>query len=157
MNGDGDLDIDLGFHLRAVNAVEQKNLWDASTPAQRRRLDPPPEVLGILEDYAHEKILRVAQQEGGLREAVKALSELLYVMRMLTRIGHPEFKGHIEKIETGMARTRQRLVREFLSPATPPDEVQLIEEALIHIIRRGAWPNWEREFNAAVEARRCIR
>jgi hypothetical protein len=155
----GGIDIDIPFHNRCLNALEQKSLYDHATPASRRRLGRPPPVLSILEDYAHEKILRVAQQ-GDLLEALKGLNELHYVMKMLVRLGkHPELKETIKMLEAGWDRiaaaSRQRLVDEFLSPATAPDDVELIEEALIHIIKSGSWPDWKREFNAAVEARSC--
>jgi hypothetical protein len=155
-----DFDFDIHFQNRCLNALEQKSLYDHASPASRRRLGRPPPVLSILEDYAHEKILRVAQQN--LLEALKALSELHYVMKMLVRRGHhPELKGTIKMLEAGWDRiaaaSRQRLVDEFLSPATAPDDVELIKEALVYLIEQGKWPDWKREFNAAVEARQCHR
>jgi hypothetical protein len=155
---DGDLDIDLGFRLAAINAVEQQNLFDFASPAQQRLLNPPRPVLAILAEFAEKKIKRVARQEGGLLPALKALRELWHVVSDLVRwCGRPELKEILSTLEAGMTKiaqaSRQRLVQSYLDPTTPPDEVEMINEALVYIISKGAWPDWQREFNEAVE--RC--
>jgi hypothetical protein len=85
-----------------------------------------------------------------------ALRELETVLWFLVKSGHMEFLPYLQTIESGMARVarsaREQLVKSFLSPSTPPDELEEISLGLIELIECGAWPNWKEEFNAAVEA-----
>lgn len=46
-------------------------------------------------------------------------------------------------------------MRDYLNPKTSAKDVAEIQKALEELIRRGAWPNWEVEFNEAVS--RCPR
>jgi hypothetical protein len=43
------------------------------------------------------------------------------------------------------------LVEAYLDPATSPEEADRIHATLCEIVRRGAWPDWQREYAAAVD------
>ena len=157
---------DPGFPINLRNDVctsdEQTNLYNyARRRGRTTDVEPGRPVLEILLEFTREKICRAAYHEHDFLKALKALNESRVVCEDLVRYGHPEFEAHVKAIKAGIARigkaARTRLVREYLDPKTSEENVQLIQEALVQIIERGAWPEWETEYAAAVEVRRMSR
>jgi hypothetical protein len=151
-----DLGIEIKLGLDCMNSVEQQNLYESMSPSRAKRagIEPPRPVLSILQEFFDEKIGR-AIKEGNSVRAVDALVDLRLVLIDLVRVGRTEFKADLARVDFEMARIlrncRQKLVERFLDPATSPEEARSISDTLVRIIQRGAWPNWQEEFNAAVE------
>jgi hypothetical protein len=153
MNSSGDDFLPyLGFQLDCINSVEQQNLYKAATPAQRRRgVDPPKRpLLAILNEFMLEKIKRVAKDEP--LKAQRAISELKWVLEDLVKIGHPEFKEAIERIEEldrrAIEKMRKQLVADYRDPDTSPEDRAVINKTLVIIIENGAWPTWREDVDS---------
>jgi hypothetical protein len=142
---DGDFGFDLGFRLDVINSVEQQNLALASRGAVPMPRRP---VLSIVQEFVDEKIGRAVQDHDPV-QVVLGLSELKVVLRGLVLIGRKEFKADIKRIDVEMVRIvrtcRKALVRAWLDPATPREDLDGIRDTLIEIIERGAWPGWKQE------------
>jgi hypothetical protein len=162
MSAGDDLGIDIRLRLDVLNTVEQRNLAMFANGIRRTGTEPPPtKVLELLLAFAEEKIQK-ATREGNTRQGARALCDLECVLRDLVRFGHREFEVTLEGFERGWRRcllaARQQLVQDYLDPATPDEEADQIHATLCEIIRRGAWPDWQREYAAAVDEaveRRC--
>jgi hypothetical protein len=150
------LDIDIGLRLGVVSAVERQNLSMYMKGIRRTGNEPPPiAALELLLEFTEQKIQK-AMQDGNTRQGAQALCELECVLRDLVRFGHKEFEETLRRFEGGWRRVlvaaRTRLVQDYLDPATSPENADRINSILCEIIRRGAWPNWRREYSEAVEA-----
>ena len=113
-------------------------------------------VLQLLIDFAAEKLDRAHISRDPIVIA-RTLRDLHDALKYLAG-AHPEFEKLYNESVAGMASlarvSRQRLVHDFLSTSTPPEDLHLISETLAEIIQRGGWENWENEFDQAVEAAR---
>ena len=113
-------------------------------------------VLQLLVDFAAEK-LDSAYASRDPMVIAHTLCDLHDALKYLVG-AHPEFEKLYNESTAGMARlaraSRQRLVHDFLSTSTPPEDLQTISETLAEIVQRGGWENWESEFDQAVEAAR---
>ena len=159
MNGAGDDRGDLGIDIRlrtdVLNTVEQRNLAMFANGIRRTGTEPPPtKVLELLLAFAEKKIQK-ATREGNTLQGARALCDLECVLRDLVRFGHKEFEATLRKFEGGWRRclqpARQQLVEAYLDPPTSPEEADRIHATLCEIVRRGAWPDWQREYAAAVD------
>jgi hypothetical protein len=151
-----DFGFDLGLRMDVANSIEQESLFQyARKTGATAGVEPPRPLLNILLQFTQEKVHRAAIEDHDFMGALRALDESRVVMQDLMKFGHPEFQVNIEVIDRGIARVgraaRERLVRDYLNPATKPEDVAEIQAALEQLIRRGAWPNWQVEFNEAVE------
>jgi hypothetical protein len=46
---------------------------------------------------------------------------------------------------------RGKLLKQFLSPASNPEQVEQALQGLVELIDGGYWPQWQKDFNAALE------
>lgn len=149
---------DLSSHLLSLLALRTDVLniveWGNSMSAKQATVT---RAFTVLCKFLEEEIQKPVRREGPATEILQALFEYQQMLKLLIRAGHLEFKPHLQLIEQGMAKlfqtTRQQLVQRFLDPATTPEDHDLIRDSLVEIIEAGAWPNWQLEFNAAVDAR----
>jgi hypothetical protein len=152
----GDLGIDIRLRLDVLDCVEQRNLAMFANGIRKTGKEPPPiRVLEMLLEFMETKVQK-AMREGHTLQGARALCDLEIVLRDLVRFGHKEFQATLDGFEGGWRRclvaARTRLVKAYLDPATPDEEADQIHATLCEIIRRGAWPDWQREYAAAVDA-----
>jgi hypothetical protein len=114
----------------------------------------PQQIISVFMEFSEQKIAG-ALNDNNLMRAIWALGELRVVLSELLSAGRMELIPIIKMADAGIARiraaVRTRLVRGYLDPTTSPDELQELRDGLIDLIRSGAWPNWQQDFNAAVE------
>jgi hypothetical protein len=148
-NGDDGFLSHYGLQIDCINSIEQQNLYNAATPAQRRRgIDPPRPVFEILNEFIDEKMLRIAKQDR--TKAFLALRDLCWVLRDLVRgVKHPELKPLLKIVEATRAELaevlRQQLVKDYRNPATPREDLPIINKTLVYIIECGGWPTWQED------------
>jgi hypothetical protein len=155
-----DLGFPINLRLDVLNSVEQDNLAEYARRKRVAGVERGRPVLEILLKFTEQEIHRAAYLEHDYLKALKALNESRVVCEDLVRYGHPEFEEHVKAIKAGIARigkaARTRLVRDYLNPKTKAEDVQVIQEALVELVERGAWPEWRVEFGSAVEMRRRL-
>jgi hypothetical protein len=154
-----DFGFDLGLRMACANSIEQESLFQyAKKTGATAGVEPPRPLLNILLEFTQEKVHRAAIEDHDFMGALRALDESRVVMQDLVRFGHEEFKSNIVSIDRGLAKiavaARKLIVGKYLDPKTSAEDVQLILPVLVELIERGAWPNWQVEFNEAVEKRR---
>jgi hypothetical protein len=89
----------------------------------------------------------VARGLSTLRSTLRAL-----VLRGLNDELYGPILSDLEIKMNGLAvAARGKLLKQFLSPTSSPGEVEEALGALVELIDGGYWPNWQRDFNAAVE------
>jgi hypothetical protein len=87
----------------------------------------------------------------------RGLSTLRGTLRTLVDRGlNDELYGPIlSDLETKMnglaVAARGRLLKTFLSPTSSPEEIEQALQGLTELISEGYWPNWQRDFNAALD------
>jgi hypothetical protein len=87
----------------------------------------------------------------------RGLSTLRGTYRILIGIDHHTdlYAPLLDDLEAGLnsvaIAARGRLLRQFLSPTSSPEQIELALQGLVELIDGGYWPNWQRDFNAALE------
>jgi hypothetical protein len=98
-----------------------------------------------------------ARAEDRTAATCAAVLEMRRVMAALAG-AYPEFGDTVAKLDAGcdklLAACKQSLLKDFLSPTTPAEELAPIAETLAEIISRGLWQSWSFDFDLEVE-RRC--
>jgi hypothetical protein len=147
-----DLNFNIDFRNGVLNAIENANRVNGRSTIEGTK----DAALPIMLRFAEQEIKASIERNDPPIVTLRALGELERMMTFLVDAGCLEFQSQIDSIRRGrdkIARTALKmLVERFLSQATPPEQVALISEGLVKIIEAGAWPNWQNEFNAAVDA-----
>ena len=137
---------------KALNERNQIRFSKGIVPGNPERA--PIKVLELLLEFSKEKIHRTIR-DGNRTQGLKAFLELEDVLRSLILFGFKEFEETLRQFDAAWDRllvaTRVRLVRDYLSAETPPEELSAIQAMLVEIIERGAWPNWRQEYDAAID------
>jgi hypothetical protein len=147
-----DFGIDLGFRTAVINSVEQENLAMFERRTRRTRTVPMPRpILGILQQFVHEKIDAVVKKDS--TEALRGAAELREVLRSLVHgLKHPEFKPDLERLVAQMNRIGraclERLVIRSIS-VTRPEEIEECRQLLNELAEAGHLT--EAEFEAIVD------
>jgi hypothetical protein len=139
---------------KALNDRNRARFLKGIAPRTPQTERAPIKVLELLLEFSKEKIHKTIR-DGNRTQGLKAFCELEDVLRSLICFGFKEFEETLRQFDAAWARllvaTRVRLVRDYLDPSTPNEEAQQIHAMLCEIIERGAWPNWEEEYEAAVQ------
>jgi hypothetical protein len=110
------------------------------------------ELIGTLTEFADLHITRALEE----REHVHAVAGLVELRRIYSGLAHvyPEFEANVRAMDAGLDRlhiaARSQLMQAYVR-SRDPAEIDSISETLGRIISKGGW-DWEREFDAAVEA-----
>ena len=144
----------LGLPFYVNDALERRNRTGSK--------DTLP-VLKLLTEFIEEKLNRTII-DTDMKFAARALRDLHAALGYLVRTGNPEFESLHQDIRAGMTKlhttARNEIVRRFLE-SKDPDQVGELSAALVKMIERGQWPNWQREFdqliNQSVADRQCKR
>jgi hypothetical protein len=146
---------DFPLHNSMNKALNEQNRARAFVPRTPRAERASIKVLELLLDFAEEKIHKT-MREGNSSLSLRACLELEDVLRSLILLGYREFEETMRQLDAAWARllvaTRIRLVRDYLDSSTPDEEAEQIHTMLCEIISRGAWPNWQEEYEEAVQA-----
>jgi hypothetical protein len=138
------------FHTEVFNASMHEKGFHVT------RTEPRP-VMKIVTEFMDEKIARALYEEKDPFKAFEAMGELREVLSSLVKTGRPEFKTMLaiadDALVCAIKLIRDHLVKKYLDSATPEERAEEIKEMLIEIISRGAWPNWQEEYDDAVWAR----
>jgi hypothetical protein len=117
-------------------------------PSLRTRL------IEVLLDFAEQNI-ECALRDGENLHAVAGLVELRRVYSGLATV-YPEFREVFEPLDAGLDRLlvtcRTQLLKVYLR-SHDVDEVKAISETLAAIIAAGKWPDWQLDFDLAIEKR----
>jgi hypothetical protein len=87
----------------------------------------------------------------------RGLSTLRSTLRTLVVRGHNDelyapILADLEVKMNGLAiAARGALLKKFLSPASSPEEIEQALQGLVELIDGGYWPQWQRDFNAALD------
>jgi hypothetical protein len=146
---------DFPLHNGMNKALQERNQIRFSKGIVPRKTERAPiKVLELLLEFSKEKIHRTIR-DGNRTQGLKAFLELEDVLRSLILFGFKEFEETLRQFDAAWDRllvaTRVRLVRDYLDPSTPEAEAVQVHAMLCEIIERGAWPNWEEEYEAAVQ------
>jgi hypothetical protein len=127
----------------------------------RPDLELPPRDMSVEEIFSG--LFRMMEMElKGIRDhrpaiVARALGTLRGTYRILIGMGWHEdlYQSLLDDLEAGLnsvaVAARGKLLRQFLSPASSPGEVEEACQGLVELIDGGYWPSWQRDFNSALE------
>jgi hypothetical protein len=112
------------------------------------------ELIEILITFADRNIAW-ALQEQEYTHAMAGLCELRRIYSGLATV-YPEFMAHLRRLDAGLDRLqvvgRTRLLQQYLR-SQDLEEIQSISETLGAVIAAGKWPDWQLDFDRAIEER----
>jgi hypothetical protein len=152
-----------GFKFRmAVETMATREWLDRQGASewwlQKQEGQPTPPsmpILRVIHEFIDEKIAKALYQERDPLKAFRSMADLRVVLRDLIGVGY-SFQSMLAIVDEGLDRAakmmRDHLVAKYLNPATPEEDAAEINAMLVEIISRGAWPNWQEEYEDAVWA-----